>query len=137
MYKRQAGEQQYVGIQQVNANVLNMDQITQQNAALVEQSSAACQGLSEQAQKLTELVSFFKISEGHRVSAVPSVSSVAAATKPVITEPFTNKFVATEPLASTERNFETQSVEPAPAEPAPAAPSSNDDAELSGDWEEF
>jgi len=74
-----AGEQQYVGIQQVNSAVLNMDQMTQQNAALVEQSSAACQGLSEQAQKLTELVSFFKTTSGDQ-SAVKAATNTPAVT---------------------------------------------------------
>ncbi len=63
-----ATEQQHIGISQVNSAVLNMDQMTQQNAALVEQSSAACHGLSEQARNLNEQVSFFNLS-GDKSSA--------------------------------------------------------------------
>lgn len=58
-----ATQQQHIGISQVNSAVLNMDQMTQQNATLVEESSAACQSLSEQAQKLNEQVAYFHVSE--------------------------------------------------------------------------
>jgi methyl-accepting chemotaxis protein len=44
----------------VNSAVSEMDAMTQQNAAMVEQSSAATRSLSEEAQRLTELVSAFR-----------------------------------------------------------------------------
>jgi len=49
------------GIRQVSAAVDALDQSTQQNAALVEQTSAAAATLSEQANKLSEEISFFKL----------------------------------------------------------------------------
>ncbi|MEJ7138159.1 methyl-accepting chemotaxis protein [Amphibiibacter pelophylacis] len=53
--------QQIVGI---NDTVLQLDQMTQQNAALVEQSAAAAESLSEQARRLKELVSHFRTQGG-------------------------------------------------------------------------
>lgn len=50
------------GISQVNTAVSQLDQMTQQNAALVEQSSAASESLKEQALQLSLLVSVFKLS---------------------------------------------------------------------------
>jgi hypothetical protein len=45
----------------VNQAVSQMDQVTQQNAALVEEASAAAQSMAEQAQGLRETVAFFKV----------------------------------------------------------------------------
>lgn len=56
-----ASQEQASGIEQVNVAVLQMDQVTQQNAALVEQSAAACQSLRDQAVALNKLLDFFKL----------------------------------------------------------------------------
>ena len=56
-----AAMEQRDGIGQVNQAVANLDQMTQQNAALVEESSAASASLREQAQRLAEVVSVFKL----------------------------------------------------------------------------
>nr|WP_316642554.1 methyl-accepting chemotaxis protein [uncultured Roseateles sp.] len=56
-----AATEQRDGIAQVNVAVTHLDQMTQQNAALVEQSAAAAQSLREQAQRLAEVVSVFKV----------------------------------------------------------------------------
>lgn len=56
-----ASNEQAQGIEQVNTAINQMDQFTQQNAALVEESAAAAEGLSDQAKQLVELVSVFKI----------------------------------------------------------------------------
>lgn len=50
-------------IQGVNAAVANLDEMTQQNAALVEQSAAAAQSMREQAQVLSTLVATFKLND--------------------------------------------------------------------------
>ena len=55
-------EQQHLGIEQVNQAVTLLDQGTQQNAALVEQSSAAAMSLNQQASSLREMVGAFKLS---------------------------------------------------------------------------
>jgi methyl-accepting chemotaxis protein len=56
-----ASAEQSVGINEVNAAVAELDQMTQQNAALVEQSAAAAHSLQEQAQRLADVVSAFKL----------------------------------------------------------------------------
>ena len=58
-----ASEEQSRGIQQVNQAVGQMDEVTQQNAALVEQAAAAAQSLEEQASRLKDAVSAFKLAD--------------------------------------------------------------------------
>ncbi|MEI0478226.1 methyl-accepting chemotaxis protein [Brachyspira pulli] len=57
----QTAIEQEAGVDQVNVAVTKMDNITQQNAALVEQSAAAAKSLLDQANNLEDLVSFFKV----------------------------------------------------------------------------
>jgi len=59
-----ASTEQSDGIGQVNTAVNQLDQMTQQNAALVEQSAAAAQSLREQATRLAGAVQVFKLSRG-------------------------------------------------------------------------
>ncbi|MEW6705174.1 MAG: methyl-accepting chemotaxis protein, partial [Pseudomonadota bacterium] len=49
------------GIGQVNTAVTQLDQMTQQNAALVEESAAAAESLKDQAHKLAGMVSAFRL----------------------------------------------------------------------------
>lgn len=55
-----AGAEQASGIEQVNQAVTQMDEMTQQNAALVEQTAAASQSLDEQVKSLEQMMAFFK-----------------------------------------------------------------------------
>lgn len=55
--------EQSTGIEQVNQAVVQMDEMTQQNAALVEQAAAAAASLHQQTQQLKQAVSVFEISE--------------------------------------------------------------------------
>ena len=55
-----ASQEQSSGIEQVNKAIMMMDQITQENAALVEQAAAASQSMSEQARRLTELMEHYR-----------------------------------------------------------------------------
>ncbi|WP_024745608.1 methyl-accepting chemotaxis protein, partial [Xanthomonas oryzae] len=55
-----ASQEQSAGIEQVNQTVTQMDETTQQNAALVEEATAAARSLEEQAVGLTEAVAVFK-----------------------------------------------------------------------------
>ena len=57
-----AASEQSDGIGQVNASVIALDQMTQQNAALVEQSAAAAESLKDQALRLNEVVGSFNLS---------------------------------------------------------------------------
>jgi len=58
-----ASNEQSQGIAQVNASVTQMDDATQQNAALVEEAAAAAQSLQDQAGRLAQVVSVFKLDE--------------------------------------------------------------------------
>jgi methyl-accepting chemotaxis protein len=53
--------EQTSGIEQINASITQMDHVTQQNAALVEQAAAAADAMQEQAAKLADAVSIFKL----------------------------------------------------------------------------
>ena len=64
-----ASAQQTTGIGQVNDAVLQLDQVTQQNAALVEESAAAAESLKQQAARLVSAVSVFRLGNSGR--AVP------------------------------------------------------------------
>lgn len=56
----QASREQAEGVNQVHRAISDIDQVTQQNAALVEETSAAAESLSEQATELTQSMAFFK-----------------------------------------------------------------------------
>jgi methyl-accepting chemotaxis protein len=56
-----ASQEQSAGIEQVGHAVGQMDQVTQQNAALVEEAAAAAQSLDEQAGKLRDCVGQFRM----------------------------------------------------------------------------
>ncbi|MEI7293322.1 methyl-accepting chemotaxis protein [Paraburkholderia tropica] len=134
-----ASGEQRTGIEQVSQAVSQMDEVTQQNAALVEEASAAAQSLSTQAGALRELVSVFKVS-GAAASAVSMTSTTAVrapaavaapAVKPVSASPAAAKRRATPaPRAAASEPALRQ---PAPrAEPVAAAAATSDD-----DWETF
>lgn len=59
----QASREQEAGIGQINQAIAEMDGVTQQNAALVEQAAAATAALQEQARQLSEAVDIFKLAE--------------------------------------------------------------------------
>jgi len=59
-----ATEQQRAGIGQINEAVNQMDQVTQQNAALVEEAAAASAAMQDQAQQLAQVVSTFRLDDG-------------------------------------------------------------------------
>jgi methyl-accepting chemotaxis protein len=71
-----AASEQADGIAQVNAAVAQLDQMTQQNAALVEQSAAAASSMKDQAHRLAEVVSAFKLD-----GKLPSAPSQSMATR--------------------------------------------------------
>jgi methyl-accepting chemotaxis protein len=100
-----AAREQSSGIGQVNTAVNDLDRMTQQNAALVEQSAAAAESLKEQAKRLAEVVATFKL--GGTTAATPTASTtavtptVAPKAPPVATmaAPKTPAFAAKAPTA--------------------------------------
>ncbi|AUX93810.1 methyl-accepting chemotaxis protein [Mixta gaviniae] len=77
-----ASDEQSRGIDQVGLAVTEMDRVTQQNAALVEESASAAAALEEQASRLSHAVSVFKVRQGQagRTTALktPTLSKPAA-----------------------------------------------------------
>ncbi len=78
-----ATSEQSSGISDVNTAVNELDQMTQQNSALVEESAAAAESLREQAQRLTEAVSIFRLDNNE--SAAPATATA----RPVAPTPAT------------------------------------------------
>ncbi|WP_165967735.1 methyl-accepting chemotaxis protein [Sapientia aquatica] len=58
-----ASQEQNSGIEQINQAITQMDNVTQQNAALVEQAAAAAASMQEQVERLVDVVSGFKLSD--------------------------------------------------------------------------
>ncbi|WP_194712603.1 methyl-accepting chemotaxis protein [Noviherbaspirillum soli] len=112
-----ASAEQTAGIELINAAVTQMDQVTQQNAALVEEAAAASESMQEQAASLAQVVSVFKVSnmdtQGASALAVAKAQSRMAA-----------------PMHKPGGQSHTRSTA-VPAARALAAPRAN------GDWEEF
>jgi methyl-accepting chemotaxis protein len=73
-----ASKEQAVGVAQVGEAVGQMDQATQQNAALVEESAAAAESLRIQATQLVQLVSVFKLAEASNGAAFARQTPAAA-----------------------------------------------------------
>ncbi len=59
-----ASREQEAGIEQINRAITEMDAVTQQNAALVEEAAAAAESLQDQAAALAEVVSVFRLASG-------------------------------------------------------------------------
>jgi len=73
-----AAAEQSIGLGNVNGAVTQLDQMTQQNAALVEQSAAAAESLREQSHRLTEVVSAFQVEGGATLHAAAAPAGHAA-----------------------------------------------------------
>jgi methyl-accepting chemotaxis protein len=69
-------QEQSIGISQINKAILKIDNITQQNAALVEETSAASEGMADQARNLQRLVSRFHIDPSYRKNASSSDNTI-------------------------------------------------------------
>ncbi|RRN79947.1 methyl-accepting chemotaxis protein, partial [Pseudoxanthomonas sp. SGD-10] len=102
------------GIEQVSQTVVQMDETTQQNAALVEEASAAARSMAEQAGQLVEAVAVFRLADGLGQSALRAPARVAP-------RPAARPTAAAAPRAAN----------PAPAPVASAA------AQEDSDWQEF
>ena len=67
-----ASQEQSSGIEQINHAISQMDDVTQQNAALVEEAAAAAQSLLGQAGSLSQVVGVFKIDATHAAIGTPA-----------------------------------------------------------------
>ncbi|MED5612937.1 methyl-accepting chemotaxis protein [Janthinobacterium sp. P210005] len=83
-----ASGEQLSGIEQVNAAIVQMEQVTQQNAALVEQASSAAASMQQRATLLSGTVGIFKLSRDQVSAQVGhGISLVAAQTTHAVTAP--------------------------------------------------
>ena len=133
-----ASQEQSAGIAQVNLSIIEMDSMTQQNAALVEEAAAAAQSLQDQASELAHVVSIFKLVEGeklqvstpsHSLALAPAASSASSkpAARPALKKPV---IAARKPAAAPAQ----ASTAAAPAKPKKAAAPASTGAD---EWEEF
>ena len=126
-----ASAEQSTGIDQVNHAVNSMDEVTQQNAALAEQTSAASATMSERADDMTRLISFFKVSGVAAAAATsfcgqPSAARTEMPVVPVTAKP--QRQVPAKPAAPPKPVQDTQRV---------AAPMVSDASFDDDEWEEF
>ena len=116
------------GINQVNQAVTNLDQMTQQNAALVEESSAAALSMQAQAQRSYEVVSVFNLGAGVAIAGAPALAPVrmsAPSTAPRMAAAKVGK-------PSNRQAAGTPRLVPALKKPQPLATMASE-----GDWEKF
>ena len=130
-----ASTEQRDGIAQVNVAVSELDRMTQQNAALVEESAAAAQSMREQAGRLAEVVSVFRTGSGssQRLAAALSGKTVANAAKPqrLVSKPAVAKSGARAPTVAPKK-----AILPTPA-PLVAPARQEALVAADGDWETF
>ncbi|WP_034295801.1 methyl-accepting chemotaxis protein [Herbaspirillum sp. RV1423] len=115
-----ASQEQRDGIEQIHIAISQMEQTTQQNAALVEQAAAAAQSLQNQAQTLTASVSTFKLDETHTMAFSPAPARPAPANKLKIEPKIKSKAAPAAKLPTAKK------VLPSPT-----------DSDKGGDWEQF
>jgi len=111
-----SSEEQALSLQEVNTAINQMDQVVQQNAAMVEESTAASHHLAEEAETLEKLVAQFQIgadeSEFEEPAVVPARAPVsrlparAAAPRPMLRTTSTGGNAARRPAASAEQEWD-------------------------------
>ncbi|MES2256949.1 MAG: methyl-accepting chemotaxis protein [Pseudomonadota bacterium] len=119
----QASQEQTSGLDQIHAAIVQMDDLTQQNVALVEESASAADSLYERAAGLTRVVSVFKLDAIH---------DTAPAARPAA-----RKAPASVPAAASMRKLASPSRPAKPASATAAAPKRAVTSGSDSDWEEF
>ncbi|MFT7772604.1 methyl-accepting chemotaxis protein [Roseateles sp.] len=121
-----AAREQSEGIGVVNGSVVQLDQMTQQNAALVEESAAAAESLREQSARMAEVISVFRLGTStQRAPAVkPSAPAtlVPAAPKPAPAKPASKASVKPSVKADVKPAAAKKAAPPAPRPAAAPAP---------------
>ncbi|MGO9947871.1 MAG: methyl-accepting chemotaxis protein [Steroidobacteraceae bacterium] len=110
-----SSREQASGIEQVNKAITMMDDVTQQNAALVEEASAAAQALTEQASSLTQLIARYRVEESGSEDAPRS------ALRPAAAAPAVERRAANRPLTGKKRAAAPEIAAAPPRRPAAAA----------------
>jgi methyl-accepting chemotaxis protein len=81
-----ASREQSSGIEQVNRAVMQMDELTQQNAALVEEATAASQAMAEQVRGLNDMLAHYRVAE-QMASAAASTHTAPASSRSAASTP--------------------------------------------------
>jgi len=130
-----ASREQSSGIEQVNRAVMQMDELTQQNAALVEQATASSQAMADQARELNEMMSRYRVSgelgAGRSGSSADGAPVVAAADGVSSDRRTRNRPWAKRTTAA---GLPAAGAAPAPASRKPAAAAGG---ATDSDWQEF
>jgi methyl-accepting chemotaxis protein len=100
-----ASAEQTAGIDQVNQAVAQMDDITQQNAALAEQAAAGSIAMSEQSTNMSQLLNFFRVNS-KEISAKTQPVKTRAATKPTVKKPVASPAVLSKPKIDSSDEWE-------------------------------
>ena len=139
-----ASREQSSGIEQVNRAVIQMDEITQQNAALVEEATAASQAMAEQVRSLNQMLNRYRSAAFGDVAVTRP--SAAVQTPPPATPARTERRGAKRPWTGKPKS-NTASAQVTAAQPAPRAgnaagnPTSSavaaDDPDSDSEWQEF
>jgi methyl-accepting chemotaxis protein len=131
-----AASEQSDGIGQVNTAVTQLDQMTQQNAALVEESAAAAESLKDQAVRLAQVVGTFRIDASTAIAPV-AMAAMAAPSKPAAA-PVKPAPAAWARVAVAAKPVAPVAVRPVPlTKPAPSAPAVPAATAHGDDWETF
>jgi methyl-accepting chemotaxis protein len=77
-----SAREQSTGLGEINSAISQMDQVTQKNAAMVEETNASSHALATDAENLTQLVSQFRIQEGMNARKTPQAANAASQPKP-------------------------------------------------------
>jgi methyl-accepting chemotaxis protein len=129
-----ASAEQSAGIEQVNLSIIEMDGMTQQNAALVEEAAAAFQSLQDQAAELQRVVSIFKLAEGEEQAVVDAPAPAASTTsRAVVIRPAAKPQLKKPAAAKAKAPVQQERAADAPASTAKKVAA----AAASDDWEEF
>jgi methyl-accepting chemotaxis protein I, serine sensor receptor len=149
-----ASEEQSTGIDQVARAVTQMDEVTQQNAALVEEAAAAAQSLEDQASKLRSTVAVFRLDDGYAAPvaatagpartvsrakpAAPRVTAAAASAARAIAAPAAKAAPAPMPAAAPAKTTSRAGAhKPAASAPQPARAAAVAAGGSEDDWETF
>jgi methyl-accepting chemotaxis protein len=132
-----ASREQSAGIGQVNSAVLQMDDLTQQNAALVEQATNASQSMASESHALHEMMGSYRLSESARTTTVQATPTVVAAAVDDSAADGVARATRRRPRSGGSGGSRPKATMAKPAQALAALDSSVPATEADGEWQEF
>lgn len=136
-----ASDEQSTGLSEISKAIGEMDSMTQQNAALVEEAAAASESMSSQSETLEQLISFFDTgSDLNKLGTTRAPFSAKQTTRPAVQSPAASSSRSAsvqamqKPKASAVAQKPALATKPAPAKPMESAPAIEDEGD---EWEVF